>query len=117
MQLFTVLTTLALAAGALATCPTGPKQQGSACGSECNNLKRCSLNNQHVVRYSYLSFFGSPCFLTASMDHPPSLFMDYYPLLHYQYPFVYLKRDDGSGVKAARYTETYLWYLTQSSIS
>lgn len=49
MQLLTVLTTLAFAASALAVCASGPRQQGSACGSECTNLKRCSLNNQHVV--------------------------------------------------------------------
>ena len=58
MQLFTVLATLAFAATALADCPTGPKAEGSACGSECNNLKRCSLNNENVVRTAISSWLS-----------------------------------------------------------
>ena len=50
MQLFTILTTLALAATALASCPNGPYEAGSECGGDCIDARRCSKNTNHVVR-------------------------------------------------------------------
>ena len=61
MQIFTILTTFALAATALAACPNGPYEQGSACGggSDCAGALRCSKKSDHVVHTAILLFIDS----------------------------------------------------------
>lgn len=50
MQIITILTTLALAATALAACPNGPYAEGAECAGACVGAQRCSKNTDHVVR-------------------------------------------------------------------
>ena len=90
MQIVTILSTLALAATALAVCPNGPYLQGSACGdgSDCAGALRCSKNaagqkTHHVVRTAPSVFCSLP--LTGLRSLIPSLplsFAYHLPLLH-----------------------------------
>ena len=52
MQILTILTTLALAATALASCPNGPYVKGADCGGACVGAERCSEHTDEVVRTS-----------------------------------------------------------------
>ena len=55
MQIYTALTTLLLAATALA-CDQGPYKEGTGCGGTCLNAHRCSMNGQNVVCQQYTLF-------------------------------------------------------------
>ena len=50
MQILTMLTTLALAATALASCPNGPYYEGGECAGDCVGALRCSKGTDDVVR-------------------------------------------------------------------
>ena len=57
MQIPTILTTIALAATALGSCPNGPYAKGSDCAGACIGAQRCSEHIDEVVRTAiYLSF-------------------------------------------------------------
>ena len=67
MQIVTILTTLALAATALAACANGPYLEGGSCGggSDCEGAQRCSKNasgktTNHVVRTAKSTFCSLP---------------------------------------------------------
>ena len=61
MQILTILTTFALAATALGSCPNGPYYEGGACDGDCVGAQRCSKSTDHVVRIAiYVVFFSLP---------------------------------------------------------
>ena len=91
MQVSAILTTLALAATALAACPNGPYSEGGSCAGACEGAQRCSKNTDHVVRirldrfarwpvpFAVLQFFNFALYIFVSCI--PQTF-DPIPLAH-----------------------------------
>ena len=71
----TMLTTLALAAIALGSCPNGPYTKGSDCGGACIVAERCSDHTDEVVRTSIHLLYPKSSGFYDSPHHfsPPSL--------------------------------------------
>lgn len=69
MQISAILTTLALAATALAACPNGPYSEGGSCAGACDGAQRCSKNTDHVVRIALALFRLASSAFWSSLRH------------------------------------------------